>query len=291
MSLFRILPAVLGGSFLLLSLAQAQTKRDPAAAEKAAAKESRTAQGRPAAKPQTSCKLRLAWWSAPEELPELALQMGKERVPVTPDVMSLSYAVDYEGEPNAVIVRKTVTPEIDKAGKPIVAWVPYCAISIGEQDVDLGVLLFPDEKRGIAQTKILNFSPEGFPYGAVQLLNFTTSRIAVSINGISFTADSRGSARYPKTFEKPSTCRFFMAAAEANGEKKLLRSTTVIFRPTSRYLIFVTENLAATEDARYRTAVIVDNLVARPTATPEPTPEPKTKAKAKPASEVVGGAR
>jgi hypothetical protein len=192
-----------------------------------------------------------------------------------------------------VIVRKTVTPEIDKAGKPIFAWVPYCTIPIGEQDVDLGVLLFSDEKRGIAQTKILDFSPEGFPYGTVQLMNFTTSRIAVSINGVSFTANSRGSARYPKAFEKTSPCRFFMAAAETNGEQKLIRSTTLIFRPTSRYLIFVTENLAATEDARYRTAVIVDNLVARQTATPEPTPEPKTKAKAKakPASEAVGGAR
>jgi hypothetical protein len=291
MSLLRILPAILGGSCLLFSLAQAQTKREPAAIEKPAAKESRQAPGRPAAKPQSSCKLRLAWWSAPEEFPELALTMGKDRVPVSPNVMSLSFAVDYQGEPNAVIVRKTLTPEVDKAGKAIYAWVPYCTIPIGEQDVDLGILLFPDEKRGIAQTKVLDFSPEGFPYGTVQLMNFTTSRIAVSINGVSFTANSRSSARYPKAFEKTSTCRFFMAAAEPNGEQKLLRSTTVIFRPTSRYLIFATENLAATEDARYRTSVIVDNLVVRPTVKAEPTPEPKTKAKAKPASEAVGGAR
>lgn len=289
MSLRRLLPAVLGGYLLLLSLAQAQTKREPAAAEKPAAKESRPAQGRPVAKPLRNCKLRLAWWSAPEEFPELALQTGKERVPVSPDIMSLSYAIDYQGDPDAVIVRKTVTPEIDKAGKPIFAWLPYCAIPIGEQDVDLGVLLFPDEKRGIAQTKILDFSPEGFPYGTVQLMNFTTSRIALSINGISFTANSRGTARYPKAIEKTSPCRFFMAAAETNGEQKLIRSTTLIFRPTSRYLIFVTENLGATEDARYRTAVIVDNLVVRPTVKAEPTPEPKTKAK--PASEAVGGAR
>jgi hypothetical protein len=291
MSLRRLLPAVLGGYLLLLSLAQAQTKREPAAAEKPAAKESRPAQGRTAAKPQASCKLRLAWWSAPEEFPELAMMMDKDRVPVSPDVMSLSYVIDYHGEPNAVIVRKTLTPEVDKAGKAVYAWVPYCAIPIGEQDVDLGVLLFPDEKRAIAQTKILDFSPEGFPYGTVQLMNFTTSRIAASINGVSFTANSRSSARYPKAFEKTSTCRFFMAAAEPNGEQKLLRSTTVIFRPTSRYLIFATENLAATEDARYRTSVIVDNLVVRPTVKAEPTPEPKTKAKAKPASEAVGGAR
>lgn len=286
---------MLGGSLLLLNLAQAQTKREPAAAEKPAGKESRPGQGRPAPKPQAACKLRLAWWSAPEEFPELALMMGKERVPVTPDVMSLSYVVDYQGEPNAVIVRKTLTPEIDKSGKPVFAWQPYCTIPIGEQDEDLGVLLFADEKRGVAQTKILDFSPKGFPYGTVQLMNFTTSRIAVSINGITFTADSRSSARYPKAFDKPSTCRFFMAASETSGEQKLLRSTTVIFRPTSRYLIFATENLAATEDARYRTSVIVDHLVVRPTATAEPTPEPKAKlppdSKAKAAPESAGGSR
>ena len=223
------------------------------------------------------------------EFPELALMMGKERVPVRPDVMSLSYTIDYQGEPAAEVLRKVVTAEVDKAGKPIVAWQPYCTIPIGEKDVDLGVLLFPDEKRGLAQVKILDFSPEGFPYGTVQLMNFTTSKIAVSINGISFTADSRASARYPKTFEKTSTCRFFMAAAEPSGEQKLLRSTTVIFRPTSRYLIFATENLAASEDARYRTSVIVDNLVVRPTVAADPTPAPKAKAKAVPEAE--GGTR
>ena len=80
-----------------------------------------------------------------------------------------------------------------------------------------------------------------------------------------------------------------MAAAEPSGEQKLLRSTTVIFRPTSRYLIVATENLAASEDARYRTSVIVDNLVVRPTVAADPTPAPKAKAKAVPEAE--GGTR
>ena len=276
---------MLGGYILLHGLAQAQTTAEPAAAGKPAAREQRPAQGSSAAKPKSSCKLRLAWWSAPEEFPELALMMGKERVPVTPDVMSLSYVIDYQGEPAAEVLRKVVTAEVDKAGKPIVAWQPYCTIPIGEKDVDLGVLLFPDEKRGLAQVKVLDFSPEAFPYGTVQLMNFTTSKIAVSIDGVSFTANSRASARYPKTFEKTSTCRFFMAAAEPSGEQKLLRSTTVIFRPTSRYLIFATENLAASEDARYRTSVIVDNLVVRPTVAADPTPAPKAKGKAAPEAE------
>ncbi len=280
---------MLGGYLLLHSLAQAQTKREPAAEGKPSAKESRPVQGRAVAKPLRTCKLRLAWWRAPGEFPELALQTGKERVPVSPDIMSLSYAIEYQGDPDAVIVRKTVTPEIDKAGKPVFAWLPYCTIPVGENDVDLGVLLFPDEKRGVAQTKLLDFSPESFPFGTVQLMNFTTSKIALAINGVSFTANSRGTARYPKAFEKSSTWRFFMAAAETNGEQKLIRSTTVIFRPTSRYLFFVTEDLTATEDARYRTAVIVDNFIAPPTQTKNPAPETKEKTKA--AAVTEGGGR
>jgi hypothetical protein len=291
MSLLRLLPAVLGGSFLLLGLAQAQTTREPAEPkEKPASREQRSAQGRAGAKPQHTWKLRLGWWNAPEELPELALQQGKDRIPFYPDVMSLSQVIEYHGDPNIVVVRKVVSAEIDKSGKPVVQWLPYCTIPVGEKDTDLGILLFPDEKRGIAQTRLFDFSPEAFPYGSVQLVNFTTAKIAVSIDGTTFTANSRGTARYPKVFEKTSACRFFMAAAEANGEQKLLRSTTMIFRETGRFLIFAIENPGASEDARYHTAVIIDNLVVRPAAAEE-SPAPAQKGKGKAAPETANAAR
>ena len=291
MSLLRLLPAVLGGSFLLLGLAQAQTTREPAEPkEKPAAREQRSVQGRAASKPQHTWKLRLGWWQAPEELPELALQQGKDQVPFSPDVMSLSQVIEYHGDPNIVVVRKVVSAEIDKSGKPIVQWLPYCTIPVGEKDTDLGILLFPDEKRGIAQTRLFDFSPEAFPYGSVQLVNFTTAKIAVSIDGTTFTANSRGTARYPKVFEKTSACRFFMAAAEANGEQKLLRSTTMIFRETGRFLIFAIENPGASEDARYHTAVIIDNLVVRAAAAEE-SPAPAQKGKGKAAPETANAAR
>jgi hypothetical protein len=73
-----------------------------------------------------------------------------------------------------------------------------------------------------------------------------------------------------------------MAAAEANGEQKLLRSTTMIFRETGRFLIFAIENPGASEDARYHTAVIIDNLVVRPAAVESPPPALKGKGKAAP---------
>lgn len=296
MSLLRLLPAVLGGSFLLLGLAQAQTTREPAAAkEKPAVREQRPSQSRTPAKPQHVCKLRFSWWNAPEELPELALQQDKDRIPFSPDVMALSQTIEYHGEPNVVVLKKTVSAEVDKAGKPVFQWIPYCTVAVGENDTDLGILLFPDEKRGIAQTRVFDFSTDAFPFGTVQLVNFTTAKIAVSIDGTTFTANSRGTARYPKIFEKTSACRFFMAAAEANGEQKLLRSTTMIFRNTGRFLIFAIENPGASEDARYHTAIIIDNLVVRPAAAENPPADTKGKGKAAPeaggAAKSAGAAR
>lgn len=268
MSLFRLLPALIGGSFLLLGLAQAQTTREPAAPkEKPTAREQRPAQGRPTAKPQHICKLRLAWWEAPEEPPELAIQQNKDRIPVTPEAMTLGQIIDYQGEAAAVVLRKFVTTEVDKAGKPVVQWVPYCTIPVGENDTDLAVLLFHDEKRGIAQTRIFDFSVEAFPYGSVELVNFTSAKIAVSIDGTTFTTNSRGTARYPKIVDKDGASRFFIAAAEANGEQKLLRSTMMTFRPSGRFLIFVIERPGASEDARYNVTVIIDNQAARQPAT------------------------
>ena len=191
--------------------------------------------------------------------------------------MSLSVVVEYRGEPSAVILKKTVTAELDKAGKPIIQWVPYCTVSVGAADTDLAVLLFPDEKRGIAQTRVFDFSPEGFPFGTVQLVNFTSARVAVSIDGTTFIANSRGAARYPKVFSKRTVCNFKMAVAEPSGEQKLLRSTAMIFKPNSRLLLFAVELSGVSEDDRYHTELIIDNLVQKPKPLAE-VPNPKGKA-------------
>jgi hypothetical protein len=258
MSFLRILTAVLCGGYLMLGSAQAQQP----------ARELRT------------CKFRFAWWTAPENLPELALQADKDRVPFSPDTMALSVIVEYRGEPNAVVLKKTVTAELDKAGKPIIQWLPYCTVPVGPTDTDLAVILFPDEKRGVAQTRIFDFSPEAFPYGTVQLINFTSARVAASIDGTTFVANSRGAARYPKVFSKRSVCSFDLAVAETTGEQKLLRSTAMIFKPNSRLLLFVVEFPGVSEDDRYHTELIIDNFVSKPKPAAETPPE---KGKAVPA--------
>lgn len=258
MSFPRLLAAALCGGFLLLGSAQAQ----------------------PSGKEVRTCKLRLAWWSAPENPPELALQKDKERTPFSPDILALSQVLEYRGEPDAVILKKTVTAELDKAGKPVVQWLPYCSIPVGPNDTDLAVLLFPDDKRGVAQTRVFDFSPEGFPYGSIQLVNFTSAKIAVAIDGTTMVANSRGMARFPKVFNRLSVCTFKMAAAEPSGEQKMLRSTTMIFKPTARILLFALEFPGADEDSKYHTELIIDNFGSRPQVVEAPTPGPKGKGKA-----------
>lgn len=260
MSFSRFLTAVLCGGFLMLGSAQAQQP----------VKELRT------------CKLRLAWWSAPENPPELALQNDKHRTPFSPDILALSQIFEYRGEPNAVVLKKTLTAELDKSGKPITAWVPYCSIPVGPNDTDLAVLLFPDEKRGIAQTRVFDFSAEGFPFGSVQLVNFTSAKIAIAIDGTTVVANSRGMARFPKIFNRLSISTFKMAAAEPSGEQKMLRSTTMIFKPTARILLFAIEIPGAEEDGKYHTELIIDNLGNKPQVIEAPEPGPKGKGKGTP---------
>ncbi len=224
-----------------------------------------------------TCKLRLAWWDAPENPPELALQQDKDRTPFSPDIMALSYVIEYRGEPNAVILKKTVTAELDKAGKPIVQWLPYCTIPVGETDTDLAVLLFPDEKRSVAQTRVFDFSEAAFPYGSIQLVNFTSARVAVVIDGTSCIANSRGVARFPKVFNQRTVSSFKMAVAEANGEQKVLRSTTMILRPTARLLLFALEYPGTDEDSRFHTKLIMDNFVSLPKPAQSTAPAKKEK--------------
>ena len=273
MSFPRLLTAALCGGFLLLGSAQAQTppKEKSPAAEKSATK------GRPAAPELRTCKLRLAWWSAPEDPPVLALQMDKNRTPFSPDIMALSQVIEYRGEPNAVVLKRTVTAELDKAGKPIVAWLPYCTIPVSETNVDLAVLLFPDDKRGVAQTRVFDFSPEAFPYGSIQLINFTTAKVALAIEGTTVVANSRGSARFSKIFDKQSICSFKMAVAETSGDQRVLRSSTIILKPTARILFFALEIPGVDEGSRYHTELIVDNFVSRPEIISSPEPAPKGK--------------
>ena len=274
MTHLRITGVLLAGLLLLA---------DPALAQKTSASESDKispisrpqpkAKDQTKAKPDRICKLRLSWWDTPENLPELAILQDKERIPVIPGNKSLSQSIEYRGEANAIVLRKTVTQQLDKAGKPVIQWTPYCTITLKEDNTDLGILLFPDEARGVAQTRIFDLGPAAFPYGTMQLVNLTSGQLAITLDGTTFLANSRGAVLCPKTFAKDGAYRFLLAVNETTGERKLLRSSMMILGPTSRFLFFVFEIPGAPEHARYHTALVTDNLPEKLPTITEDTPQ------------------
>lgn len=211
-----------------------------------------------APKPETRrCTLRFAWWNFPRKVPELALQTGRERIPVTPNPMSLSNPIDYRGDANAVLVKKVESAEKEKDGKPKVAWVPYATIALNPTDTDLGVLLIPKEDDDTCITRTFDFSVEAFPYGTLKLVNFSRARIACSLDGAVFMTEPGQTGHCPKKFEERTTASIAVAALEADGQQRVLYSTKVILNKTFRTLFFIVEK-GGNEDERYQSQCILD---------------------------------
>ena len=223
------------------------------------------------------CALRFAWWNFPRNVPELALQMGRERVPVSPNPMSLSNPIDYKGDVNAVLLKKVTTGETEKDGKPKFAWVPYATIALSPTDTDIGVLLIPNETDDTCITRTFDFGLEAFPYGTLKLVNFSRARIACSLDGAVFMTEPGQTGQCPKKFEERTTASIAVAAIEADGQQRVLYSTKVILNKTFRTLFFIVEK-NGTEDERYQSQCILD-VNPYPNGTPPPPVAPANKAK------------
>jgi hypothetical protein len=231
-----------------------------------------------APKPETRrCTLRFAWWNFPRKVPELALQAGRERIPITPNPMSLSTPVDYKGDANAVLLKKVTTGETEKDGKPKFSWVPYTTVALAPTDVDVGVLLIPKETDDTCITRTFDFSVEGFPYGTLKLVNFSRARIACSLDGAVFLTEPGQVGRCPKKFEERTTAAIAVAALEADGQQRVLYSTKVILNKTFRTLFFIVEQ-DGKEDERYQSQCILD-VNPYPNGVPPPPVAPTTAGK------------
>lgn len=255
----------------------------------AVAQKSATAQKAAAVPPGTKATLRFCWWTPPEEMPVLALVQEKEKVGISPDVMSLSMKTEYLGPPVVNVVRQIVGPERDKKGNPILIWVPYASINLPKDGADLAVLLIPRSK-GDALTQVFDFSEEAFPYGTIQFINYTNAKVQARINQTVMQVPSRGRSRYPGQFTKRQPANFTLEVTEPNEEPLLVASTTMVFFPNSRLLFFIIESPGAKKEERYHNSVIMENKVVTPPVRPAPMAaasetDPRTKSKAKPKAE------
>lgn len=247
----------------------------------------------PQAAPGRKATFRIAWWTAPDNAPELALLQDKDRVPFSPDVMALSVKTQYFGPPNAVIGRKAFGTEKDKQGNPVVVWEPFATVPVPTEDADLAVILFPDRGGLTAQTQVFDFSEEAFPYGTIQIVNYTNARIDAAIGDTPLQVSPRGRARFPGRFTKRQPARFSLAVTEPGAEPRLITSTTMIFFPNTRLMYFVLELPGVAADSRYHNAVIMENKVdppVRPAGLPPPPPPPPPEGKAKGKAKAAGSA-
>ena len=245
----------------------------------------------PPAVPGRKATLRFAWWNAPNSPPELALLQDKDRVPFSPDVMALSVKTQYFGPPVAVVAKKTLGTEKDKQGNPVVIWVPFVSVPVPADGSDLAVILFADPSGQSAQAQVFDFSEAAFPYGTIQIVNYTNARVDAAIGNTPMQIPSRGVGRYPGRFTTRQPARFSLAVTEPGSDPRLITSTTMIFFPTTRLMYFVLEMPGAKPEERYHNSVIMENKVVAPVIAPPPPllPPPETKGKGK-AKAAEGGA-
>jgi hypothetical protein len=223
----------------------------------------------PARPESRRCVLRFAWWNFPRQVPELVLQMGRDRLPVSPTPMSLSHPIDYHGDPAVVLLKKVPTGERAKDGRPKFGWVPYATITLAPTDTDLGVLLVPSEADESCLSRTFDFSPESFPYGTVKFVNFTRARIACSLDGSVVVTEPGQTGRCPGRFAERTSAAIAVVALEADGRHRTLYSTKIILNQTFRTLIFILET-DGNDDERYHSRCILDVNPYPDGATPSP---------------------
>jgi hypothetical protein len=188
--------------------------------------------------------LRFAWWEMPKNVPELYVIEGNEKLPVNAYPMSMSNPVKYKGQPTLELVRKVITTEIGKDGKPVVNYVPFLAINFEEiKSKEIAVLLFPNEAKGTCQFKLFDFSNEAFPAGSFYLINYSKAKVDCSVDGKAFSALPGQKTQCPTTFNERTVAYVTMGVTEPDGSKNLIVATKLIFSKYFRKLYFVTEKM------------------------------------------------
>lgn len=225
-------------------------------------------------KEEHHCTLRLMWWLLPKDYPELGLQQDDEVVPIGVNQMQVNGVIEYHGDPAVQIMRKAPSPEVDKKGKPITAWIPYTTLPLKADDTDICAILF-DTGKGSINTRIFDFKPAVFPFGSLQIINLTRAKVACSLGGKVMTADPNRTAISTNSFVERTAPQFTLAVQESGGEEKLLFNSRLIMSSSVRSLFFVIERMDEEKEVRYEVTTVIDINPAGG-ATKPPTTAPST---------------
>jgi hypothetical protein len=286
-----ILRTILAGLSLSAAtswLHAAEPKEPKQTADKSAEKaDGKKEKGKPAKPPAHVCALNITWWEEPTlkegETLELGIQDGKDFKPIAIQAMTIGHPIEYTGGPNVVIARKTKVASVDKKGKPITSdeWVPFANFTITEAETDVLALLMPASNSPTAVVKTFDIGVESFPYGSINLLNYTKAKIGCSVDGAFFFAGPGQRGRLAKPIASRRVVNFKLAVVEADGGLRPLVSSPMVLDQRSRRLYFVVEVPGATEDARFRVNGLVDHVEDHAPPKPEEEVAPTKKADVK----------
>jgi hypothetical protein len=192
------------------------------------------------AKEENNYNLRFAWWEQPTSIPDLYVLSGNEYISVSPRNMSMSPSVGVNCEEKVDLLRKLISEEKDNNGRPKESYEVYASINLPTAESrDLGILLVPNKQKNIAGARVFDFSARGFPYGSFIAVNFTSSKIACTVNDSNFVVMPKGLGRLPKLFTERTVAYVGMVAAEGNGEENKIVSTKMVFNQNIRTLYFI----------------------------------------------------
>jgi len=242
----------------------------------------------PKNKPQPHvCALNITWWAEPNLKPGESLELGilieKEFQPIYLQAMTIGRPLEYTGEPNVVIGRKTKVTTTDKKGKPVTTdeWVPFANFTISETDTDILALLMLAPDKPVAIVKTFDIGVTTFPYGTIHIFNYTKAKIGCNIDGTVFFAQPGQRGKVANPFTARQVVNFRLAAIEADGEPRSLVSSPMVVDHRARRLYFVSEIPNATDEARYRINALIDHIEDHPQPKPEEEVVPAKKAEPK----------
>jgi hypothetical protein len=243
------------------------------------AKENKTNQDgkKPAKQEEKNYNLRFAWWEPPAEIPDLYILSGNKYISVSPRVMSMSQEVGLNSNGTVDLLKKLVSTEKDNNGKPKESYEVYTSINLAQvESHDLGILLVPNRQKTAYGARVYDFSARGFPYGSFLAVNFTSSKIACTVEDSNFVVMPNSFAKSPKLFTARTIASIGMTATEPNGNENQIVSTKVVFNESMRTIYFVIPTQGINK-YDVRCIIDIDSTPAKATDSKDNTEEPKTK--------------
>jgi len=221
-----------------------------------------------------SCKLKLAWWNAPEAATPPVLALGPDvRNPseFAPQVMNFTTEARCLGDVAEFLIKRV--SKDPKTGKEIVSWEPFASVPLPPGEDTLGVIMIADANVRQGQGRAFHLGADRFPLGSIRLINLTGRELMLGLDGKAVGVAPGNVTTHPRVFKKAEVAEVSVAAS-INGEPRPVFTTKSEFSGAFRLVLFVAE-IPGSNPPKFEVRTIVD--FPQPEAKPakaDPTGKP-----------------